>query len=760
MSHTHRSTVGFVLEQTLGHVTHAKNLRAIISDDDAVDAVWHPIAWEADGLAARLPGYGNWTVRAGLRARRAIRRMHRATPLDALFIHTQVPAVLATDWLRRIPTVVSVDATPLQYDELGVFYDHQRSHPVVERLKWHANRLCFERAAHLVSWSSWAKAGLVAGYGVPAEKVTVIPPGVDVAGWAAPQRDDAGPGPVRILFVGGDLERKGGWVLLDAVRRLRDAGRGADVELHLVTTADVPQGDGIVVHRGLTPNSAELMALYHEADVFCLPTRGDCLPMVLSEAGAAGLPLVSTGVGAIPEIVRDGETGFIVPQDDVDGLVHVLDGLVADPQLRRRLGANAAELVGRRYDAVKNARELIGVLVEAARHSPMAGPRGRRHARPGTALDGDEHAQPTNDVLLTVSGDVPPDVLDQVRVGARPRPDYTVMAETFGADLMDHTVARELTGTGGRLMGRVAGQNAVLAWACFRVRRRYRVVFTDGEQVGLPYAVLCRLAGRGGARHIMIVHIMSVAKKALLFRACRLRTMIDVMVVYATAQRRYLQHELHVPADQILLRPFMVDTAFFNPDAVPPSASRPTICSAGLEFRDYPTMIEAVRGLDVHVVLAAASPWSKRGDTTRGEDIPDNVEVRRFGFVDLRQLYADSMFVVMPLQDVPFQAGVTTILEAMAMGRAVICSRTTGQTDVVVDGETGLYVTPGDAAELRAAITTLLDDPALARRMGAAGRRRAEAHMDVVTYARDLDAVVHPRRRDRQDPRSDVSARR
>ena len=758
MYHTHRPTVGFVLEQTLGHVTHAKNLRAIISDDDAVDAVWQPIAWEAEGLAARLPGYGNWTVRAGVRARRAIRRAHRATPLDALFIHTQVPAVLAPDWLRRIPTVVSVDATPQQYDELGVFYDHGRSHPAVERGKWRANRLCFERAAHLVSWSSWAKAGLVDGYGVPAEKVTVIPPGVDPVAWAAPEADAEATGPVRILFVGGDLDRKGGHVLLDAVRRLRRTRPDRDVELHLVTQADVPEGDGIVVHRGLTPNSAALKALYHRADLFCLPTRGDCLPMVLSEAGAAGLPLVSTGVGAIPEIVRHGETGFIVPQDDADALARVLDDLAADPQLRRRMGANAAALVRRRYDAVRNANQLIEVLVEAARHAPR--PRSRRRAVRVTTDGGVESGQRTNDVLLTVSGAVPPDLADQVRDGVRPRPDYAVMAEAFSADLLDHAGALALTGAAGRMIERVAGPNAVLALACFRLRRRYRVIFTDGEQVGLPYAVLCRLGGRGGARHIMIVHIMSVAKKALLFRACRLRPMIDVMVVYANAQQRYLEQELHVPANQVVLHPFMVDTGFFDPDLVTRSTSRPTISSAGLEFRDYPTMIEAVRDLDVHVVLAAASPWSRRKDTTRGEAIPDNVEIRRFGFVDLRQLYADSLFVVMPLQDVPFQAGVTTILEAMAMGRAVICSRTTGQTDVVIDGETGLYVTPGDAAELRAAITTLLDDPALARRMGAAGRRRAQAHMDVVTYARDLDTLVHPGRADRRHPRPDVSTRR
>ena len=101
----------------------------------------------------------------------------------------------------------------------------------------------------------------------------------------------------------------------------------------------------------------------------------------------------------------------------------------------------------------------------------------------------------------------------------------------------------------------------------------------------------------------------------------------------------------------------------------------------------------------MQVVIAAASPWSKRHgfDARRGP--PPNVEVCRLGFVALRQLYADADVVVMPLHDVDFQAGITTILEAMAMARPVICSRTRGQTDTIVDGENGIYVTPGNAEQ-------------------------------------------------------------
>ena len=149
-----------------------------------------------------------------------------------------------------------------------------------------------------------------------------------------------------------------------------------------------------------------------------------------------------------------------------------------------------------------------------------------------------------------------------------------------------------------------------------------------------------------------------------------------------------------------------------------------------------------MQGLDVRVVIASGSPWSTRPDTARSEALPDNVEVCTLDFVDLRQLYADSLFVVMPLHDVEFQAGITTILEAMAMGKAVVCSRTRGQTDALVDGVTGIYVPPGDPLALRAAIERLLEDPQLASELGRAARAWAVAHADVAVYADRLGAHV------------------
>jgi glycosyltransferase involved in cell wall biosynthesis len=343
-------------------------------------------------------------------------------------------------------------------------------------------------------------------------------------------------------------------------------------------------------------------------------------------------------------------------------------------------------------------------------------------------------------VLLTVSGTIPPDLDSEIEQGRRPRADYRELARVLDADVIEYADA--VRSRVGRLLGRILGDDVLLAWACFRRRKRYDVVFTDGEQVGLPFAALTWLTRRR-PRHVMIGHRLSPRKKVVLHRLLRLRDRIDRVIVYASAQQRFAVDELGYPAGRVLLTTFMVDTDFWRPErvtAVP--RQRPMICAVGQELRDYPTLIDAVRGLDVDVVIAAASPWSKRPDSSAGVDAPPNVTVRGFNLFDLRQLYADASFVVVPLEETDFQAGITTILEAMSMGKAVVCTRTTGQTDTVVDNETGLYVPSGDVDGLRAAIERLLADPATASRLGGGGQRWVREHADIDVYARRIGDVV------------------
>jgi glycosyltransferase involved in cell wall biosynthesis len=356
-----------------------------------------------------------------------------------------------------------------------------------------------------------------------------------------------------------------------------------------------------------------------------------------------------------------------------------------------------------------------------------------------------------NGVLMTVSGVIDPDLDEKVAAGSRPKADYREMARAFGADLLDYATAREAVGWLGRLLEKLGGPNLLLAWRCYQLRRRYRVIFVDGEQVGIPLAFVLKFFGWGTrVRLLMIVHVLSAPKKVALVDLFGLASRVDLFFTYATWQKQFIEQRWKVPPERVVFTPFMVDADFFaahnaHAERVEGMVSRDAalISTAGLEFRDYPTLMQAVQDLDVQVMIAAASPWSKRSDSTAGQEVPGNVIVQRFSQYELRDVYAASRFVVMPLYPVNFQAGVTAILEAMAMGKAVICTRTPGQTDVVIEGETGLYVPPGDPAALRGAIQYLLDHPAEAERMGDNGRRRVQTEMSLDCYVERLGRFVN-----------------
>jgi glycosyltransferase involved in cell wall biosynthesis len=344
------------------------------------------------------------------------------------------------------------------------------------------------------------------------------------------------------------------------------------------------------------------------------------------------------------------------------------------------------------------------------------------------------------DVLLTVSGVIPADVEAQVAAGKRPRPDYLELARVLQADLLDYGQVRA-EGKLVRQLERWGGPDLALAWVCFQRRHRYRLILTDGEQVGIPLSFLLNVPRNRSVRHIMISHRLSIPKKMFFFDRFQIQRAVDRFVVYSTWQKRFIEKRWGVAGERVFWTPFQVDGDFFSPAKVS-GKSEARIGAAGLEYRDYPILLAALEPLQVPTTIAAASPWSKRHSSLASQLIPPWVTVCRLNLYELRELYARVRFVVLPLYEVSFQAGVTTLLEAMSMGKAVILSRTQGQTDVVVDGETGLYVPPGDVIALRRAISYLWEHPQEAVRMGAQGRKLVEAQMDLVHYSTRFKGLV------------------
>lgn len=720
----HQPTIGLLLEQTLGHVTHGRNLRRTMSDTDDAQLSFCDLDYEPQSRLATVPLLSNWTLRAGLAARRAVRDLQSRGRLDGLFVHTHVPATFLGATMDRVPTIVSMDATPKQIDRLGRSYEHDVHHPLIESAKYRLHSECFQRAAGLVTWSKWAADSLVADYGVDRNGIEVIPPGVVPSQWrrTEPRHPSR---VVRVLFVGGDFKRKGGTLLLEAVERLRNdtdvIAEGLTIELHLVTKADIPTTRDTFVHRALTPNSPELIELFHRCDVFALPTFGDCTPVVLAEAAASGLPAIATDVGAIRESVIDGETGYIVDHDAMT-IMAALKRLIVDPTHRLAMGDSATRHAAANMDSEKNALRLLDGLVAMARPPE----RDRR-------------------VVLTVSGNVPPEIDESIDAGIKPVADFVAISRLSGATLLDWSRLREEASFTTGLVRRFAGNSVGLAHHLHINRDRFDVVITDGEQVGIPLAALARTTGGRPYRHIMIAHRLSPAKKQLPVRLLGLGRHVDNVLVYSSHQWEVARRLFSGPDQRVERIDFMVDTNFFRssrPREMRTSHRRPVICAAGREFRDYPTLIEAARGLDADVIIASASPWSKRSDNARSADLPDNVTVTSFTHMELRAQLDESDLLVLPLQATDFQAGITTILEAMSMGRPVVCTSTDGQNDVIIEGETGYYVPPGDPDALRAAIIRLLENPDEAIAMGKRGRELVEDRADVFRYAERFAALV------------------
>ena len=357
-----RPHVAFVMEQHVGHRTYYENLRAFVDLDPRVCATWAPITYRPDAdqwtWLSLFPGRlrGPWYGRA------QVQQALRQPSFDMVFFNTQVPATLGGAVARRRPYVISTDITPIQYDQMGALYHHQGDRPGL--LKWYKHRVNIQtlrHAAMLLPWTHWVKDSLIKDYGIPAEHISVVPGGVNTEFWT-PKPAHQKRKRLKILFVGGDFFRKGGEVLLRAFHQLLSG----TAELHIVTRSEIACTENVHVYRDMRPNTPELLALYHHCDVFVLPTGADAFGFVLVEAMACGLPVITTNVGGIAEVVDSGETGFLIRPDDVSALRLHLIRLAQDEPLVRQMGAAARERAVKHFDAKTQAKAIVEVLCQIA----------------------------------------------------------------------------------------------------------------------------------------------------------------------------------------------------------------------------------------------------------------------------------------------------------------------------------------------------------------------------------------------------------
>jgi len=316
----------------------------------------------------------------------------------------------------------------------------------------------------------------------------------------------------------------------------------------------------------------------------------------------------------------------------------------------------------------------------------------------------------------------------EVADGLRPRPEFLVLEERHGVELLDWSRVP------GSRDARSGLQSALhVATALPRVAY-HEVVFSDGEHVGLPLALAMRSL-RITTPHLVIGHHLTTRTKAKLLRGLRLYEGMTRILVHSSRQHDLVHRALGVPASQLAFVPYYADTEFWRPVDV---AEEPLIVAAGREHRDYATMATACSGLDAKVFIAAGSVHSPGAGVVNPEHWPSNFEVGFAGYRDLRALYARASVVIVPVIDTDFQAGVTALLEAMAMGKAVITTGAIAQGDIIRHGVSGICVTPGDALEMRRAVEYLLADGDARRRLGMAARQSVLSSYSVEAYSARL----------------------
>lgn len=298
-----------------------------------------------------IPASLRGTVRSTFAASAAVTMRH----IDAVWTQVALP-MLPFVVTRRCRVYYAIDCTPALLHRIGHYDLVDDPASPQGRLTAACLRLFFSRCAALLPWSQWAARSMVEDYGASPEAVHVVAPGIDLTRWFPAPHPPGGR--VRLLFVGGDFERKGGPMLLEVYRRhLR-----AECELHLVTRSKVEAGDGVKVYTDIRVGDPRLRELYQASDVLVVPTLADCFSMAALEAMACGLPVVTTAIGGISEIVIDDETGLLITPGSGRSLLQALRTVLASTAFRKRLGRAGRRRVELFFDARTQTEKTLQIM--------------------------------------------------------------------------------------------------------------------------------------------------------------------------------------------------------------------------------------------------------------------------------------------------------------------------------------------------------------------------------------------------------------
>ena len=358
--------MAFVMEQHSGLRTQYFNWRAIVEQEEQIQAKFIPIVYHDKKYFLEKFSFLPKTLRAIGNSYALIKNGLGNEKYDILLYNTFNPAVTYQKPMLRQPTFLMYDVTPKQYDTMSKWYWGTEAPSQTTLIaKWKHNQVkkTFQAATGHLCWSNWAAKSAIEDYGVDPKKISILPPGVDTNIWKPEPQMRPNDGITRILFTGGNFERKGGDLLLRWAKETKQK----NWELHLVTIDTIDPIPQVFVYNNIDSNSNTLRQLAQKCEMFVLPTRADCFSIASLEAMSAGLPVIVSDVGGISDIVQEEKTGFLIPPDDYEALCERMDRLINSQYLREKMGNLGRERVCQHFELRNLVLKGLEIMMEKSK---------------------------------------------------------------------------------------------------------------------------------------------------------------------------------------------------------------------------------------------------------------------------------------------------------------------------------------------------------------------------------------------------------
>lgn len=309
-----------------------------------------------------------------------------------------------------------------------------------------------------------------------------------------------------------------------------------------------------------------------------------------------------------------------------------------------------------------------------------------------------------------------------------PRKDFELIRQQAGARYVSSADLK--SGTARYVAGNSHAMQA--AFAAHSLRQGAQSMFATGEDIAFRLLPLLQFSGWKGELSA-VIHASHSPKWQLAARVLGTRN-VGAWFTVATMQRDLLIEKAGLPASKVKFLCDSVDAAFFDPAKAADVAGGDYAFACGLENRDYATLTAAAAIYGGEVRVQASGYFPDEGKSDAG--LPPNLKINRsrIAWTELRARYAAARFAVVPLNPVAYAAGVNGLLEAMAMGKAVIVTASPGLGDYTGLGSL-IRVPAGEAAKLADEMRALANDPAACAEMGRANRDWILKHATLEQYA-------------------------